>query len=193
MTVLYHFIPPDGEFELMSYRLSTPVKPLIWVEAAVESHKGRPRRVHGQGQGAVQAPQHREQRRDLRAGARRRRQPQVPRVNGQRAVRARQVCVRVEDQTAGWEPGVPHARTLWSPQCEKWYVCLPPANRSMLTIYTEQDFEKRAPITVKFEIPYFTVSGIQVRYPQNRRKERVPRPCRGCGTSPKTGTIIGQI
>lgn len=24
--------------------------------------------------------------------------------------------------------------------------------------------EKRAPITVKFEIPYFTVSGIQVRY-----------------------------
>lgn len=29
------FIPPDGEFELMSYRLSTPVKPLIWVEAAV--------------------------------------------------------------------------------------------------------------------------------------------------------------
>ena len=35
------FIPPDGEFELMSYRLSTPVKPLIWVEAAVESHKGR--------------------------------------------------------------------------------------------------------------------------------------------------------
>jgi len=34
------FIPPDGEFELMSYRLSTPVKPLVWVEAAIESHKG---------------------------------------------------------------------------------------------------------------------------------------------------------
>lgn len=34
------FIPPDGEFELMSYRLSTPVKPLIWVEAAIENHKG---------------------------------------------------------------------------------------------------------------------------------------------------------
>jgi AP-1 complex subunit mu len=34
------FIPPDGEFQLMSYRLSTPVKPLIWVEASVESHKG---------------------------------------------------------------------------------------------------------------------------------------------------------
>jgi AP-1 complex subunit mu len=30
--------------------------------------------------------------------------------------------------------------------------------------FAEQDIEKRAPITVKFEIPYFTVSGIQVRY-----------------------------
>ena len=34
------FIPPDGEFELMSYRLSTPIKPLIWVEATVDNHKG---------------------------------------------------------------------------------------------------------------------------------------------------------
>lgn len=34
------FIPPDGEFELMSYRLSTPLKPLVWVEASVESHRG---------------------------------------------------------------------------------------------------------------------------------------------------------
>lgn len=33
------FIPPDGEFELMSYRLSTPVKPLVWVEASVERYK----------------------------------------------------------------------------------------------------------------------------------------------------------
>jgi AP-1 complex subunit mu len=32
------FIPPDGEFELMSYRLSTPVKPLVWVEG--ESLRG---------------------------------------------------------------------------------------------------------------------------------------------------------
>lgn len=28
----------------------------------------------------------------------------------------------------------------------------------------EQEVDKRAPITVKYEIPYFTVSGIQVRY-----------------------------
>jgi AP-1 complex subunit mu len=30
------FIPPDGEFELMSYRLNTRVKPLIWIESVIE-------------------------------------------------------------------------------------------------------------------------------------------------------------
>jgi AP-1 complex subunit mu len=34
------FIPPDGEFELMSYRLNTQVKPLIWAEASIELHSG---------------------------------------------------------------------------------------------------------------------------------------------------------
>jgi len=33
------FIPPDGQFELMSYRLNTQVKPLIWVEAMIEPHQ----------------------------------------------------------------------------------------------------------------------------------------------------------
>lgn len=32
------FIPPDGEFELMGYRLSTHVKPLIWIESVIERH-----------------------------------------------------------------------------------------------------------------------------------------------------------
>jgi AP-1 complex subunit mu len=31
------FIPPDGEFDLMTYRLDTQVKPLIWVEVTVEN------------------------------------------------------------------------------------------------------------------------------------------------------------
>merc|ERR1711892_569902 len=32
------FIPPDGEFELMSYRLQTQIKPLVWVESHIEKH-----------------------------------------------------------------------------------------------------------------------------------------------------------
>lgn len=35
------FIPPDGEFDLMTYRVSTPVKPMVWAEAVVERHRGR--------------------------------------------------------------------------------------------------------------------------------------------------------
>ena len=34
------FIPPDGEFELMSYRLNTEVKPLIVADVAIEQHPG---------------------------------------------------------------------------------------------------------------------------------------------------------
>lgn len=30
------FIPPDGAFDLMSYRLSQNIKPLVWVECLVE-------------------------------------------------------------------------------------------------------------------------------------------------------------
>ena len=33
-----------------------------------------------------------------------------------------------------------------------------------LTCRTEEVVDSKAPITVKFEIPYFTVSGVQVRY-----------------------------
>ncbi|KAJ4901966.1 AP-1 complex subunit mu-2 [Raphanus sativus] len=32
------FIPPDGAFDLMTYTLSTQVKPLIWVETQIEKH-----------------------------------------------------------------------------------------------------------------------------------------------------------
>jgi AP-1 complex subunit mu len=34
------FIPPDGEFDLMTYRLNTEVKPLIMAEIVVEQHPG---------------------------------------------------------------------------------------------------------------------------------------------------------
>ncbi len=32
------FVPPDGEFELMNYRLTTHMKPLIWIESVIERH-----------------------------------------------------------------------------------------------------------------------------------------------------------
>ncbi len=126
------FIPPDGEFELMSYRLNTQVKPLIWVESDVRSHSGsrieftlkvrtpasphladsqKARNAKGfLGTGAIQTALHRQQRRDLRARARRRRHPTLPHQHRIRALRAREVGHHLEDQTVRRRQGVPHAR-----------------------------------------------------------------------------------
>jgi len=126
------FIPPDGEFELMSYRLNTQVKPLIWVECVVESHSGsrieymlKVRRGYEiviaecdklantarlLGQSAVQATQHSQQRVDHRAGARRRGHAAVPHEHRHGALHAGDVVDRVEDQAVRRRQGVPDAR-----------------------------------------------------------------------------------
>uniref|UniRef100_A0A8C9T4Y7 AP-1 complex subunit mu-2 n=1 Tax=Scleropages formosus TaxID=113540 RepID=A0A8C9T4Y7_SCLFO len=87
------FIPPDGESELMSYRINTHVKPLIWIESVIErfSHS------------------------------------------------------RVEIMVKGGKEFLMRA-----------HFGLPSVEND--------EKEAKPPITVKFEIPYFTVSGIQVRY-----------------------------
>uniref|UniRef100_A0A4W5LVP1 AP-1 complex subunit mu-2 n=1 Tax=Hucho hucho TaxID=62062 RepID=A0A4W5LVP1_9TELE len=87
------FIPPDGESELMSYRINTHVKPLIWIESVIEkfSHS------------------------------------------------------RVEILVKGGKEFLMRA-SFGLPSVEK------------------DEMEGKPPITVNFEIPYFTVSGIQVRY-----------------------------
>jgi len=78
------------------------------------------------------------------------------------SIRPRQVRVRVEDQAVGRQSRVFNASTLWIAECQE--RCVDFCGPGSCSSFIEQDFEKRAPITVKFEIPYFTVSGIQVRY-----------------------------
>uniref|UniRef100_A0A669BT19 AP-1 complex subunit mu-1 n=2 Tax=Oreochromis TaxID=8139 RepID=A0A669BT19_ORENI len=87
------FIPPDGEFELMSYRLNTHVKPLIWIESVIEKHS--------------------------------------------------------------------HSRIEYMIKGGKEYLMR--AHFGLPSVEAE-DKEGKPPISVKFEIPYFTTSGIQVRY-----------------------------
>lgn len=43
-------------------------------------------------------------------------------------------------------------------------VCVCSESDKVLSLYTLEDPDKKPPITIKFELPYFTVSGIQVRY-----------------------------
>lgn len=106
------FIPPDGEFELMSYRLNTQVKPLIWVECVVESHSGsrieymlkvglskanENGKLTRVGQSTIQAPQHGKQRANHHPRSRRRRFSAVPHQHWHRPLRTRVVFNRMED------------------------------------------------------------------------------------------------
>ncbi|KAG6820631.1 AP-1 complex subunit mu-1 [Arthromyces matolae] len=141
------FIPPDGEFELMSYRLSTPVKPLVWVEAAVESHKGS-------------------------------RVEYVVKVKAQFKRRSTannvEIYVPVPDDADSPKFRASTGTVQYAPDKSAfvWKIKQLGGSREFLmrahfglpSVKSENDIEKRAPITVKFEIPYFTVSGIQVRY-----------------------------
>ncbi|KAH9077971.1 hypothetical protein EDB83DRAFT_1536609 [Lactarius deliciosus] len=63
------------------------------------------------------------------------------------------------------------------------------AHFGLPSVKSEQDVEKRAPITVKFEIPYFTVSGIQVRYLKVVEKSGY-QALPWVGTLLRTGTTI---
>ncbi|KAG6888730.1 hypothetical protein C0995_006382 [Termitomyces sp. Mi166 len=141
------FIPPDGEFELMSYRLSTPVKPLVWVEAAVESHKGS-------------------------------RVEYVVKVKAQFKRRSTannvEIYVPVPDDADSPKFRASTGTVQYAPDKSAfvWKIKQLGGSREFLmrahfglpSVKSENDLDKRAPITVKFEIPYFTVSGIQVRY-----------------------------
>ena len=141
------FIPPDGEFELMTYRLNTHVKPLIWVEAVVEPHS------HSRIEYMVKAKSQ---------------------------FKSRSIANNVEIV-------IPVPRDVDSPSFKAsigtvtyypdkdavvWSIkqftgskeYLMRAHFGLPSITGEDADKWKAPIEVKFEIPYFTVSGLQVRY-----------------------------
>ena len=131
------FIPPDGEFELMSYRLSTPVKPLIWVEAAVESHRGsrveyvvkckaqfKRRSTANNVEIWVPVPDDADSPkfrvRQAHHGQQSETDPDLALgIDGKRTLRARQVRLRVEDEAARRRTRIPHAGALWPAQRER--------------------------------------------------------------------------
>lgn len=141
------FIPPDGEFELMSYRLSTPVKPLIWVEAAVESHRGS--RVEYV----------------VKCKAQFKRRSTANNV---------EIWVPVPDDADSPKFRASTGSVQYAPDKSAfvWKIKQLGGGRDYLlrahfglpSVRNETEPPTRAPLTVKFEIPYFTVSGIQVRY-----------------------------
>jgi len=140
------FVPPDGEFELMSYRLNTNVKPLIWIEAVVESHKNS--RIEYMIKARSQFKQ-RSTANNVEIFI------PVPKDVDSPKFKASIGTVKyVPKQDA----------ILWSiKQFQGGKEYLMRAHFGLPSI-RDVDPASRPPITVKFEIPYFTVSGIQVRY-----------------------------
>jgi len=141
------FIPPDGDFDLMTYRLSTKVRPLIWVEAVVESH-GRSRI-------------------EFMIKTRSNFKKQSTANNVEIVIPVPSDADTPKFKTSvGKVEYVPENNTfVWKIrqyQGQKEYLMR--AHFGLPSIVPEIPEEKRQPISVKFEIPYFTVSGIQVRY-----------------------------
>eukprot|EP00594_Rhizosolenia_setigera_P020070 CAMPEP_0178955062 /NCGR_PEP_ID=MMETSP0789-20121207/9378_1 /TAXON_ID=3005 /ORGANISM="Rhizosolenia setigera, Strain CCMP 1694" /LENGTH=452 /DNA_ID=CAMNT_0020636615 /DNA_START=115 /DNA_END=1473 /DNA_ORIENTATION=- len=146
------FIPPDGEFDLMTYRLSTHVKPLIWVEAVVEPHKNS--RIEYM-------------------------------IKTRSQFKSRSVANNVEIiipvppdvDSPSFKCSVGNVTYLPDKDAVVWTIkqfhggreYLMRAHFGLPSISSSEGSGKdenswKAPIGVKFEIPYFTVSGIQVRY-----------------------------
>jgi len=156
------FIPPDGEFDLMTYRLNTHVKPLIWVEAVVEPHKGsrieymiktrsqfKSKSVANNVEIIIPVP------------------PDVDSPSFKSSVG--NVTYLPDKDAVVWNIKQFHGGREYLMRA---HFGLPSISAAESGEFGDKkgkygqtaENSWKAPIGVKFEIPYFTVSGIQVRY-----------------------------
>ncbi|KAK3556625.1 hypothetical protein QTP70_010820 [Hemibagrus guttatus] len=140
------FIPPDGDSELMSYRLNTTVKPLIWIESVIEKFS------HSRVEIKVKA-----------------RSQFKSRSTANNVV----ILVPVPSDADSPKFKTSTGQAKWVPEkgAVEWTIKSFPGGKEFimrahfgLPSVESGEQEAKRPITVKFEIPYFTVSGIQVRY-----------------------------
>jgi AP-1 complex subunit mu len=162
------FVPPDGAFDLMTYRLSQNVKPLIWVECAVERHS-RSRTEY-----LVKA----------RSLFKERSAATSVEIVLPLPPDAIAPVVRASVGSAAYAPE--RAALVWK------IKNFPGGREFMLrckfglpSVEAEEEPAGRMPpIRVSFEVPYFTLSGIQVRSARRRPARRRRRRRRGRARSP---------
>ena len=140
------FIPPDGAFDLMTYRLNTQVKPLIWIESVIERHS------HSRVEYMIKC------------------KSQFKRRSTANNVEI-SIPVPVDADTPKFKTTM--GQVTYKPETNSaiWKIKSLPGGKEYLMrahfslpSVTSDEAESRPPIGVQFEIPYFTVSGIQVRY-----------------------------
>ena len=142
------FIPPDGDFDLMTYRLNTKIKPLIHVEVSVQRH------------GTSRVEMH------LKARSTCKKSSTasfvdilipVPSDADQPEAKANNGVVKYVPEKAMLQWSIKNFPGGKEFQCKCQYT-LPSVRASDPNVMSKQ------PISVKFEIPYFTASGFQLRY-----------------------------
>lgn len=140
------FIPPDGEFELMSYRLNTQIKPLIWIESQIEKH------AHSRVEIMVKAKSQFKRRST---------------ANGVEII----IPVPQDGDSPKFKCGIGSCRYAPEMSAVIWTIKSFPGGKEYLMrahfslpSIESDETEGKPPIQVRFEIPYFTTSGIQVRY-----------------------------
>lgn len=142
------FIPPDGDFELMSYRLSTAIKPLIWCDVNIKTHSKSRIEIF------------------CRAKAQIKKKSTATNV---------EILIPVPEDADTPVFKYSHGSIKYVPEKNAilWKIRTFPGDKeySMAaemglpsTNAGEESEKLKRPVQVKFQIPYFTTSGIQVRY-----------------------------
>lgn len=142
------FIPPDGEFELMSYRLSTPLKPLIWVDCRIKLHSNS--RV------------------EIKAKAR----AQFKKRSTANEV---EIIIPVPEDADSPKFQTSLGSIKYRPETSSivWKIKQFAGGKEAAMIaelglpsvsLDDPTYKSKRPINVKFQIPYFITSGLQVRY-----------------------------
>jgi len=143
------FIPPDGEFELMSYRLNTHVKPLIWIETVVDPGVSRSRIEY-----MVKARSQ---------------------FKSRSTANNVEIIIPVPSDVDSPNFKTPYGTVKYLPDkdCMVWSIKQFQGQKDFImhvnfglpsVASSDREAYTKTPITVKFEIPYFTVSGVTVRY-----------------------------
>eukprot|EP01063_Lacrimia_lanifica_P022005 TRINITY_DN29714_c0_g1_i1.p1 TRINITY_DN29714_c0_g1~~TRINITY_DN29714_c0_g1_i1.p1 ORF type:complete len:433 (+),score=174.82 TRINITY_DN29714_c0_g1_i1:111-1409(+) len=142
-----NFVPPDGDFELMSYRMSTnKIKPLINIESQVEDYSGSRLEFF------VKA------------------KSQYKKVSSATGVSI-SIPVPADVDSPSFKASVGTVRYHPEQNTLEWTIDLFPGGKEFVcrasfgrpSIRTQDDFTRK-PIKVKFELPYFTVSNFQVKH-----------------------------
>ncbi|KAG5360251.1 AP-1 complex subunit mu [Yarrowia sp. C11] len=142
------FIPPDGQFELMSYRLNTTVKPLIWVDCKINKYSNTRIEILAKARGQFKK---------------------------RSTANNVEIHIPVPEDADSPKLAATAGSIKWHPEkaCVTWKIKQFGGGREFsmraeLGLPSVQDADEQAkskrPIQVKFSIPYFTTSGIQVRY-----------------------------